>query len=103
MRDFGISLVFPMDLMALLIGWRITAFSALGRRLWRLVPTAVCWVIRSERNNRAFYGRSEPTWKVLMRVKDFIVFWAKRCNDLNGIPNENLVRNWDSYIGRYDA
>lgn len=68
MRDFGISLVFPMDLMALLTGWRITALSALGRRFWRLVPTAVCWAIWSERNSRVFDGRSEPTWKVFMRV-----------------------------------
>lgn len=33
MRDFGISLVFPIDLMTLLSGWRTTALSVLSKRL----------------------------------------------------------------------
>lgn len=67
------------------------------------MPAVVCWAIWPERSNRVFDGHSEPAWKVFMRAKDFIVFWARRCNDFDGIPNGDLVRNWDSYIGRYDV
>lgn len=97
-RDFGLTLIVLADLGSLL-GWRTSAMSSFGKRLWSLVPAAVCWAIRLERNNRVFRGQSEPAWKVYRRAKDSILFWARRCKGYEGISQGDLIRNWDCVIG----
>lgn len=85
-RDFGSTCIVPLDLGSLLLGWRNRALNAFGKRVWRLVPTAVCWAIWLERNNRAFKGHTKLTWKVCRKAKEFIVFWVRRCKGFDGCP-----------------
>lgn len=73
--------------------------NAFGKRLWRLVPSAVGWEIWLERNNRVFQGRSEPAWKVYRQAREYMVFWARRCKGYEGVQNGDLIRYWERSIG----
>lgn len=44
-KDFGINFIVPRSLMDLLQGWNLKAFNCFGRKLWKVVPDAVCWAI----------------------------------------------------------
>lgn len=41
LRDFGMNWVFSLDHCNLLSGWRLSAFNARGRKIWRMVPVAL--------------------------------------------------------------
>lgn len=64
----------PPYLTSLLGGWRIRAFNELGRKVWRMVPTAVCWALCLERNNWVFDNYAEPSYKVYKRVEENGIF-----------------------------
>lgn len=73
--------------------------SQFGKRLWSLVPAAVCWAIWWEMNNHVFRGQSEPAWKVYSRTRDSILFWARRCKGYDEISQVDLITNWGCLIG----
>lgn len=97
---FGMTFIAPMDLSSLLFSWGVTVLSLLGKRVWRLVPAAICWAIWRERNNQVFNGFSKPAWQMVRRAKELVVFWAKRCKGFEGVPNGDLLRHWASVIGK---
>lgn len=98
-RDFGMPIIAPSDLKGLLLSWRLSSFCAFGKRVWRVVPVAVCWAVWRERNNRVFTDHSEPAWQVYRRAKDLVIFWARRCKGYEGVPNGDLLHNWERVIG----
>lgn len=98
-RDFGSTFVAATNLRDLLFGWRSSALNAFGKKIWRLVPAAMCWVIWLERNNRVFKGHSKLDWRVYKRVKEYILLRAKLCKSYEGIPNGDLQRHWERIIG----
>lgn len=99
MRDFGIVFVAPSNLSALLQAWNVAAFSKLGKRIWKLVPAAICWSLWWERNNRVLRGYLEPAYQVYKRAKEMIIFWVERCKDFECFPNGTLAREWANIIG----
>lgn len=73
--------------------------SVFGKRLWRWVPTMMCWEIWLEINNWFFPGYSEPAWKLYRRAKESILFWARRCKGYDRISNGDLHRHWERIVG----
>lgn len=98
--DFDMTFIAPTDLSSLLFSWRAPTLSLFGKRVWQLVPTVICWAIWQERNNMVFNGCSNPAWQVVRRAKELVVFWARRCKGFEGVPNGDLLRHWDSAIGK---
>lgn len=88
-----------MDLMGLISSWRTAALSPFGKRVWHLVPAAVCWAVWQERNRWVFDGYVQPAWQVYKKTKDLVVFWAKRCKGFEAVPNGDLISHWDNVIG----
>lgn len=98
-REFGTVYIAPSSLSYLLQGWNIPVFTPFGRKVWKLVPAVVCWEIWWEINNRAFRSYSKPAFQMFRRVRELILFWARRCNGYEGIPNKALLRDWDNITG----
>lgn len=44
-KDFGVSFIVPRSTSDLLFGWRLNAFNVFGRRLWKVGPVAIYWVV----------------------------------------------------------
>lgn len=94
--DFGVPFLSPLDLSTLsapLLSWRLQAFSALGKRIWKLVLAAVCWALWRERNNWVFRGHAEPAFQVYRHSKELILFWARRCKGYYGFSEGALIRD----------
>lgn len=78
-KDFGVNFIGPHNLIDLLLGWKLKAFNCFSKRLWKVVPVAVCWAMWRESKNQAFRGKLEPAYQVYRRSKDLVIFWARRC------------------------
>lgn len=97
--DFGMRWTIPPDLHPLFLSWKGKAFSMRGKRIWNLVPAAVCWSIWLERNRRISYGYAEPSFRVYQRTKDLILMWAVQCKDCELLNPADLKRGWEGIIG----
>lgn len=97
-RDFGVPFIPPLGLSDLQ-GWCLKAFSILGKRIWKLVPAAVCWAVWRKRNNRVFKDQVELAYQAYRRAKELIPFWARRCKEYSGLPEGALVKDWVHGVG----
>lgn len=88
-----------MDLMGLLLSWKIAALNPFGKWVWPLVPATVCWAVWQEQNNQVFNGYTQLAWQVYKKTNELVVFWAKQCKGFEGVPNRNLAGHWDNVIG----
>lgn len=73
-------------------------YQGIRQRIYRLIPTTMCWSLWQERNNRVFNDYVEPSYKVYKRAKESTMFWARRCKGYKAIPEGSLVRDWHNVI-----
>lgn len=79
-RLFNLSRVMPGTIKELFLCW-----SLYNRRrsetIWEAIPLGVCWVIRRERNRRAFDNEEKPMSVLKNAILQLLFFW---CIDVVG-------------------
>lgn len=100
LRDFGVTWISSLDVLSVLSSWRTNAFNTKGKKIWSMVPTAVCWVVLLERNNRVIESYVEPSIQVYRKVKN-LLFWSRRIPNCDDDLRGGLIRDWDSAIGLF--
>ncbi|OVA18907.1 hypothetical protein BVC80_8939g36 [Macleaya cordata] len=98
MESFGFSWCFPENTKDLLWAWNGCKFSKGGRKLWRLIPHAICWVLWKQRNEIIFDSKQSSFHERLIRIKGMLFLWGKGLNCLSNFRFEDFVVRWETVV-----
>lgn len=95
-KEFGLSFVFPPEMMDLLIQWSMTPFTKKGKTIWRYLPIVIIWSIWVERNKMIFLDKRKTTNQLLECISIRLANWALEEPCFKGVKVDDIIRN--SYI-----
>lgn len=99
LEEFNMKWIIPRDLISLVSGSRSRVFSKIGRDIWSLVLTSVMWALWLDRNSRVFNNYADPSFRVFLRAKEFVLLWARSCKNCHDIRSDMWINDWDRLIG----
>ncbi|OVA07320.1 Reverse transcriptase zinc-binding domain [Macleaya cordata] len=82
------------SLLKNLVEWRSGQGTHRGKKVWLLLPYAICWAIWLERNDRAFNSAENSVDNVIIKVKGFLYMWGLKDKIFEGLVFSDLCRNW---------
>ncbi|OVA09327.1 Reverse transcriptase zinc-binding domain [Macleaya cordata] len=89
----------PRKMASAIEGWgSINTLSRRVKLIYSLVPSAICWTLWKERNNRIFEDKIQPVETVINQVKVNVPLWAEGSEEMKGLAIENVIVNWKTVI-----
>lgn len=90
---FGISFVFPMEMMKFLNQWSLGSFSKRGKMIWRYLPIVIIWSIWEERNRKIFLDKRKTTDQLLECIFIRLANWALEEPCFKEVKADDIIRN----------
>ncbi|OVA11575.1 hypothetical protein BVC80_1169g48 [Macleaya cordata] len=88
----------PSSTVDLLQSWHGLKFSKEGRKLWKLIPHAVFWMLWKTRNELIFRSASCSFQEIIIKIKGVLYGWRKGLGLLGQFHFQDLVFGWERVV-----
>ncbi|OVA12342.1 Reverse transcriptase zinc-binding domain [Macleaya cordata] len=98
LRPFKVEWVTTTSIMDHFFWWKMKFGRNRGRKIWELLPYAICWTIWLERNVRAFENQENHVQEIVIKVKVLLFLWGSLDKIFSNCSFNDLMNNWEIVV-----